>query len=361
MHPMKVVSYATIPQANGEFSFYQNLRSGINIYGWEVKSIVSGLHEHMKLDTRFWDDGCISISPQETDQDTLITRFIDWCLISETEIVIPMTSQIALGSLKDLFPLKKIVYRCAYIDEDKYELILQNIDYISSIVAITPRHLSDLIGKYKVPRNKVVFIPNGIDTAHFAPSVNRKQFEGRELHLAVLGRLEFQHKGIFLIPHMLHHLESLKVDYQLSIAGCGEDEGTLRNQLEDYVAGGKVRFLGSLSREDVPGFLRKNDIFLFPSTSEGFGFSLVEAMSVGCVPIAAKIDGVTDFIIQDGRNGFLCDPNDAKLFAQRIADLYNDRRALRTLSTVASRSTRVRFSIHRMALNYHYLFNKIVS
>jgi glycosyltransferase involved in cell wall biosynthesis len=54
-------------------------------------------------------------------------------------------------------------------------------------------------------------------------------------------------------------------------------------------------------------FMQAADLFLFPSISEGLGTVVLEALMCGLPVVATLIQGITDQIIQNGRNGFLVD------------------------------------------------------
>jgi glycosyltransferase involved in cell wall biosynthesis len=82
-----------------------------------------------------------------------------------------------------------------------------------------------------------------------------------------------------------------------------------------------VRFLGF--REDVPLLMRASDVFLFPSTSEGLGTSVLEAMAAG-LPVVACDTGGTREIVQDGVTGFLVEPHDVRSMARAVADLLGE-------------------------------------
>ena len=82
-----------------------------------------------------------------------------------------------------------------------------------------------------------------------------------------------------------------------------------------------VHFLGYVS--NVIELLQCSDIFVISSFREGLSRSLMEAMACGLSCIASKIRGNTD-LIQNGKGGFLCAPNDADGFAEAIKTLAED-------------------------------------
>ena len=64
--------------------------------------------------------------------------------------------------------------------------------------------------------------------------------------------------------------------------------------------------LGKLPHEYVKEILYVTDCFVMLSKNEAFGLVYLEAMSMGCLTICSKNDGI-DGIIIHGENGFLCE------------------------------------------------------
>lgn len=101
--------------------------------------------------------------------------------------------------------------------------------------------------------------------------------------------------------------------------------GICRPQLEEYASklnvSDRVHFLGY--RDDIAALLHASDVFVFPSYREGLPVALMEAMAAGVPIVASRIRGNVD-LIEDGVNGFLCDPQNADGFADRIRKLLNE-------------------------------------
>ena len=87
--------------------------------------------------------------------------------------------------------------------------------------------------------------------------------------------------------------------------------GVLRPELEKLAESlgikDKVRFLGF--RNDIANICSAADIYLFPSFQEGLPVSLMEAMAAGLPCVASRIRGNID-LLEDGKGGFLCAPDD---------------------------------------------------
>ena len=101
--------------------------------------------------------------------------------------------------------------------------------------------------------------------------------------------------------------------------------GICKPQLEEYAiklnVNERVHFLGY--RKDIAALLHASNVFVFPSYREGLPVALMEAMACGVPIVASRIRGNVD-LIEDGVNGFLCDPENAEAFADRIRRLLDE-------------------------------------
>lgn len=75
--------------------------------------------------------------------------------------------------------------------------------------------------------------------------------------------------------------------------------------VEDHHLGNKVYFTGKIPREEIIKYYDQSECFILISRDEVFGLVYLEAMSRGCITIAARNEGM-EGIIEHGVNGFLC-------------------------------------------------------
>jgi glycosyltransferase involved in cell wall biosynthesis len=83
-----------------------------------------------------------------------------------------------------------------------------------------------------------------------------------------------------------------------------------------------VELVGPVPRSQVLNWLRRFDVFLFPSTCEGSATAVAEAMACG-LPVVTSPESGT--LIRDGREGFLCAYDDVDALESRITQLANDK------------------------------------
>jgi glycosyltransferase involved in cell wall biosynthesis len=87
---------------------------------------------------------------------------------------------------------------------------------------------------------------------------------------------------------------------------------------------------------DAPRFHRLCDVFALASANEGLSVSLQEAMSSGCVPVAADAWGSRE-VITDGVDGFLYRARDVEALAARLeAALDAPRMGVKARETIVS-------------------------
>jgi glycosyltransferase involved in cell wall biosynthesis len=143
--------------------------------------------------------------------------------------------------------------------------------------------------------------------------------KGFSFLLCAAGRLVPQ-KGF---AYALQALAFLKKEYAglgLVIAGDGPARGELEKLARALNCHDRVRFVGTV---DVRDLLRVSDVFVFPTLGEGLPLVLLEAMAMQVLCVASKIPPVEELIV-DGKNGFLCVPQDPENLACIISKLvYN--------------------------------------
>jgi glycosyltransferase involved in cell wall biosynthesis len=227
-------------------------------------------------------------------------------------------------------------------------------DHVHAAVGVSPRIASDLIRSYGFDAARTHVVPNGLDLEPFMRAVRHEP--AAPLRVTFLGRLEDQSKGIFWLPRIVSMLDDM--DVRLTIAGDGPD----RRRLEALCAplADRVEFLGRVLPAQVPELLAGRDVLLMPSRYEGFGYTLIEAMAAGCVPVVSRIKGVTDAVAEDGVTGLLFPIGSVKAAAEAIRRLAHDRVLLKRMAA-SCRCSAARFSTDAMAASYAAILSSIAT
>ncbi|HEY2482901.1 MAG TPA: glycosyltransferase family 4 protein [Caulobacteraceae bacterium] len=123
--------------------------------------------------------------------------------------------------------------------------------------------------------------------------------------LATRERYKGHDRIIRLIPRMMQ--TGLRPAYL--IAGDGDDGPRLAAIARECGVGDQVRFLGHVTRETLPDLYRAAQLFLLPSTGEGFGIAFLEAMACGTPAVGLARGGAMDALC-DGELGVALSPDD---------------------------------------------------
>jgi glycosyltransferase involved in cell wall biosynthesis len=89
-----------------------------------------------------------------------------------------------------------------------------------------------------------------------------------------------------------------------------------------HSAPSNLRWLGRIPRSAVTDLYQDCDVFVFPTLSDGFGMTQLEAMAHGVPVIATPNCGQ---IVEDGKTGFVIPPRDSNALAEAILKFANNR------------------------------------
>lgn len=164
-----------------------------------------------------------------------------------------------------------------------------------------------------------ILIPNGIKSPD-NDEVDLSEFRNTTATklLINVGRIDVPKNQVTLCK-CVTRLINENYDVALIIAGP-ISEVTIMNQIKTYLSD-RVHYIGSIN--NASSYFRNCNALVMPSIYEGLPVTLLEAMSVGCLPICSPIGGMKNVII-NGKNGLLSDSADE-------SDYYNC--LLRYLST----------------------------
>lgn len=353
-------AFGSVPKDGGTFTFYRNLRPALLEHGIDMRCVAVGYVQAKLWEEDYADEGCVLLAPGIRNLKKQAMAFADWCEHEQVDVVVGINSEAILSALPHLPERIRILSRCANGFDHGYRITLSGKERLTRIVAVTPRLARDLIHDYGANPALIQTIPNGIDPLPFDEAAKTPRGTRLELQLGFLGRLEHNQKGVFHLPKIVRELKSKGVPFKLRIAGKGKHRQNIEREMSQEIETGQVEFLGALAPQDVPHFLAGTDVFLFTSHFEGCPNALLEAMLAGCVPVTWLIEGITDFILEDGTTGFLCPVGDHACFAQHIGTLAGDRQLLQSTSKQASRSARERFTNRKAAAAYAGLIKEVM-
>ena len=174
--------------------------------------------------------------------------------------------------------------------------------------------------KYGLEPRKSRVIHAGVDPNFFSPPEVREPSE--RLRIVTVGRLEWS-KGMTWGLRALTRVVKAGVPVVFSIIGDGPERQRLLYTMEDLGLRDHVRPLGRLSPVEVRDELRRSDVFILPSLTEGLSNAGIEAMGCG-LPIVLTDCGGARENVADGVEGFIVPLWDPDAMANAIIQLAKD-------------------------------------
>lgn len=185
------------------------------------------------------------------------------------------------------------------------------------------------LGELGITKERITYIPNGVDTERFKPSNNkrilRKKFGIPEEDLIILsiGRLSESKQPLKLIE-VFSAIERKMETVTLLVAGKGE----LLETLKEYAMNKNIRnirFIGFVPDTDLPDLYACSDYFIIASMYEGGEpvLTVAEAMASGLPCIVSDIPNLR--FIGGAKSGIFVNFNDVeKAAADATEYLKND-------------------------------------
>lgn len=192
-------------------------------------------------------------------------------------------------------------------------------------------------------RTPIEVLPNFVDTERFRPLPQRARSPER---LRIDRPFILCHSSNFRPLKRLDHVIEIlarvspHVGAQLYLLGDGPERRRIEALIEERGLRHLVRFCGLV--RDVAAVLRRSDVFLLPSETEGFGLAALEAQSCGVPVVASRVGGLPE-VVRDGVTGFLCDPDDVDGMAAAVLRLCRDPPRLARMSEAAREDALTRF------------------
>ena len=171
-------------------------------------------------------------------------------------------------------------------------------------------------------KNEIKIWARGVDGDVFNPKFRcpawRREIgvgEGEVVVLLVC-RMVWE-KNLELFAKTVEALQARGMRFKSVVVG----EGPARAELERRLP--NTAFLGNLKGVDLSVAYANADIFLFPSTTETFGSTTLEAMASG-LPVVVSNSSGSNSIVKHDQNGFIADPKDVEAFATYTGRLISD-------------------------------------
>ena len=212
----------------------------------------------------------------------------------------------------------------------------------------------------RLPAEKLVVIPNGVDAARFAQSppadLGAFGIPPNARTLLFVGRLEFQKAPELLIEAAARCLPA-HPDTHLLLVGDGALRGRLAAQAQETMVADRIHFAGS--RTDVPGLMRSASLLVLPSRWEGLPNVVLEAMAAGLPVIATAVEGAAE-VVRNGETGWLIPADSVTALADAMTAALDRPELTAALGAAAQQAVVECFTWDRAAGAYAGLYRSLL-
>lgn len=186
------------------------------------------------------------------------------------------------------------------------------------------------------------------------PYEDREPKQTGEPIIFAAGRLT-KVKGFDLLIKSWELLEEKYPEWTVLIAGDGEDKEKLKQEIK---SAGLQHFhlIGNVS--GIEQYYQKAELFVLPSRDEGFGMVLLEAMDYSLPAVSYACKAGPGEIIINAENGFLVEPENIEMFAEKMEILMADSKMRRQMGQRARESTN-RFNREKILDEWEALLQKM--
>ncbi len=196
----------------------------------------------------------------------------------------------------------------AWLNSLTERFVLKRTKYVHTQTAYLKDYYGYLLGhawvkSLDLPANSIFF------SVENRAKSNRIVFVGSSLRL----------KGADTLIKITQLLQKKFHDIEVDIIGSGTNSfiSTLNGLALKCGVATRLKFWGLLRPDEIAARLSLAKVFVAPTRVDTYGMSAIEALCAGVPVVSSSIMGVP-YVIEDGVNGFLLDPEDVEGFAEKI-------------------------------------------
>jgi glycosyltransferase involved in cell wall biosynthesis len=212
------------------------------------------------------------------------------------------------------------------------------------------------------PESTAVTIRKGVDLDHFswrddAETLRRDLGIRSPMILTVAGLIK--RKGVDVILRALARL-SAEFDFQFVVCGEGREAAALKRLSSQLGLADRVRFVGQVSRREIPKYFAACDVFVLASHMEAAGNVLLEAMASGRPVVCTDSGGPPEYV-RDGVTGVVVPPGDAAAMAGALGRLLADPRLRSRMGRSGREIAEREHRYDRMVAEYLEVYRRALS
>ncbi|NBJ47167.1 glycosyl transferase [Enterococcus faecalis] len=185
--------------------------------------------------------------------------------------------------------------------------VLNNVD---QVVAVSPEW-ENYYKQFAPDKTSAVYnaVPSGLP-------ITRKKSK----NILTLGKIG-KRKGSYDLLEVAKRVE--KIDSEITFSICGDGEINKFKEISKHI--GNLYVYEWIDEKQKVEMFENTALHFLPSYKEGLPMAILETMSYGISNLSTNVGGIPS-IIQDGRNGFICEPGDIEGMTEKIVKFFSNER-----------------------------------
>lgn len=223
---------------------------------------------------------------------------------------------------------------------------------LKKIVAPSYSSMDDIKDEFRVDKNKMERVMNGIDLNVFYPD---SKIQKIPFKLVTVASADVPLKGLDYLLKALSDLAEVYSDISLSIIGEQKKGGHTERLIKKLNLEKRVNFFSNLTQEDLRKTYCEAELAIIPSLYEGFGFAAIEAMACG-VPLISSSGGALPEVIKD--TGIIIPPKNVKEIYNSVDFLLSSPKSAKELAEKGLQRANSKFSWTAIAKQLEKVYYK---
>lgn len=179
------------------------------------------------------------------------------------------------------------------------------------------------------------------------------------LKLLYIGVIEPRRNSLFMLD-ILNELKIKGENFKLIMIGRYKNEAykTVFNaRVHELGLSDNIYYIPRVEQKFLSKVYANTDIFLLPTIYDIYGMVLLESMYFG-MPTITSVNGGSNMMIEDGTNGFIISKFEAKVWAEKVIELSNDKAYCKRIGDAAHKTIVEKFTWDKLATQFINIYEQ---